>query len=162
MDARPIDLTKLFEPTTQYHAPLFQRPYVWELAKQWEPLWQDIRIAAERLTDESTANDEQPHFLGAIVLEHLESKEITKKSIIDGQQRITSLQLLIAAARAAAKEEAEENLAKRLNALLFFDDWLVEDPNDQFKLVPTNGDRVAFRLATQPRRDGSPTSASRR
>ena len=38
MDARPIDLTKIFEPTTQYHAPLFQRPYVWTQEKQWEPL----------------------------------------------------------------------------------------------------------------------------
>lgn len=149
MDARPIDLTKLFEPTTQYHAPLFQRPYVWNLEKQWEPLWQDIRTAAERLTDESVSNDDRPHFMGAIVLELMEAREVTTKSIIDGQQRITSLQLLIAAARVAARDEGEENLAKRLDALLFFEDWLVEEPNDQFKVVPTNGDRVAFRLSTR-------------
>jgi len=149
MDARPIDLTKLFEPTTQYHAPLFQRPYVWTRDKQWEPLWQDIRTVADRLTDESSTNDEEPHFLGAIVLELREARELTTKSIIDGQQRITSLQLLIAAARVAALEAGEDNLAKRLDALLFFEDWLVENPDDQFKMVPTNGDRVAFRLATR-------------
>jgi hypothetical protein len=149
VDARPIDLTKLFEPTTQYHAPLFQRPYVWTLEKQWEPLWQDIRTAADRLTDDSTSNDDQPHFLGAIVLELRDAREITHKSIIDGQQRLTSMQLVIAAARAAAREAGEDNLAKRLDALLFFEDYLVADPNEQFKLVPTNGDRVAFRLATR-------------
>jgi hypothetical protein len=149
VDARPIDLTKLFEPTTQYHAPLFQRPYVWTLEKQWEPLWQDIRTAADRLTDGSSTNDDQPHFLGAIVLELREAHELTTKSIIDGQQRITSLQLVIAAARAAARDAGEDNLAKRLDALLFFEEWLVEDSNNQFKMVPTNGDRVAFRLATR-------------
>lgn len=149
MDARPIDLTKLFEPTTQYHAPLFQRPYVWTLVKQWEPLWQDIRTAADRLTDASESNDDQPHFLGAIVLELRDAREITHKSIIDGQQRLTSMQLVIAASRAAAREAGEDNLAKRLDALLFFEDYLVADPNEQFKLVPTNGDRVAFRLATR-------------
>lgn len=147
MDARPIDLTKLFEPTTQYQVPLFQRPFVWTQEKQWEPLWQDIRTAAERLTDGSIANDEQPHFMGAIVLELSEAKELTYKSVIDGQQRLTSLQLIIAAARAIANEEGESNLARKLGALLFFDDYLVEDPEERYKLVPTNGDRVAFRLA---------------
>lgn len=149
MDARPIDLTKLFEPTTQYHAPLFQRPYVWTLEKQWEPLWVDVRTAADRQTDVSTDNDDVPHFLGAIVLELKDARELTTKNIIDGQQRITSLQLLVAAARTAAREAGEANLAKKLDALLFFEDYLVEDPNDRFKLVPTNGDRVAFRLAVR-------------
>lgn len=147
MDARPIDLTKLFEPTTQYQVPLFQRPYVWTQDKQWEPLWEDIRTAAERQTDASTSNDEEPHFMGAIVLELREAKELTYKSVIDGQQRLTSLQLILAAARAIATEEGEANLARKLGALLFFDDFLVEDPEDRYKLVPTNGDRVAFRLA---------------
>jgi len=149
LDARPIDLTKLFEPTTQYRVPLFQRPYVWEREKQWEPLWEDIRTAADRLTDRSAANDEQPHFMGAIVLELEEAKELTYKSVIDGQQRLTSLQLIIAAARAAASDAGEANLARKLETLLFFEDFLVDDPNHQFKLVPTNGDRVAFRLATR-------------
>ncbi len=149
MDARPIDLTKLFEPTTQYEVPLFQRPFVWTEEKQWEPLWQDIRTAAERLTDASVLNDDQPHFMGAIVLELREAKELTYKSVIDGQQRLTSLQLMIAAARATATENGEPNLARKLETLLFFEDFLVEDPNHQFKLVPTNGDRVAFRLATR-------------
>lgn len=149
MDARPIDLTKLFEPTTQYRVPLFQRPYVWEREKQWEPLWEDIRTAADRLTDGSTTNDEQPHFMGAIVLELEEAKELTYKSVIDGQQRLTSLQLIIAAARAAAADLGEANLARKLETLLFFEDFLVDDPNHQFKLVPTNGDRVAFRLAAR-------------
>jgi len=112
-------------------------------------LWEDIRTAADRLTDGSATNDDQPHFLGAIVLELREARELTTKNIIDGQQRITSLQLLIAAVRAAARDANENNLAKSLDALLFFEDWLVENPNHQFKMVPTNGDRVAFRLATR-------------
>jgi hypothetical protein len=149
VDARPIDLTKLFEPTTQYRVPLFQRPYVWEREKQWEPLWNDIRTAADRLTDDIPTNDDQPHFMGAIVLELQEARELTYKSVIDGQQRMTSVQLIIAAARGAASDAGETNLARKLETLLFFEDFLVDDPNHQFKLVPTNGDRVAFQLSTR-------------
>jgi hypothetical protein len=66
--ADTFTLEQVFGLTTRYVVPLYQRPYVWELEKQWEPLWEDVRTVAERLIDATMDNDDVPHFMGAIVL----------------------------------------------------------------------------------------------
>jgi uncharacterized protein with ParB-like and HNH nuclease domain len=65
-----------------------------------------VRDVADRQLDHSSTNDTIPHFLGAIVLERslLERGLLDGRTIIDGQQRLTTLQLLIAAARSVAVE----------------------------------------------------------
>lgn len=51
--------------------PLFQRPYVWSQAAQWEPLWSDVvRVAERQLAGDSKAE----HFLGAVVLQQQPSE----------------------------------------------------------------------------------------
>ena len=82
--------------------PLYQRPYVWERETHWEPLVDDVlRLAEERL---SGAGRDTPHFMGAIVLEHMHTPTATleTRQVIDGQQRLTTLQLLLKAARDVA------------------------------------------------------------
>src|SRR5947207_119862 len=81
--------------------PLFQRPYVWNEENQWEPLWNDI----VRVTDRCLARPDEkhyPHFLGAVVLQQLPNPTglMQGRTIIDGQQRLTTLQLLIDALHA--------------------------------------------------------------
>src|SRR3977135_2791665 len=81
--------------------PLFQRPYVWNEENQWEPLWNDVVRVAERLL--KTPSDKQyPHFLGAVVLQqvHKQTGQMQERTIIDGQQRLTTLQLLLDALHA--------------------------------------------------------------
>ncbi len=84
--------------------PPFQRPYVWEKDEQWAPLWQDVRRLAAIRLDEPFA--EPTHFLGAIVVQAQESilAGLTAHSIIDGQQRLTTLQLLMDAAGSAVED----------------------------------------------------------
>ena len=48
--------------------PLFQRPYVWERGRQWQPLWDDVVAVADRLLRNQGG---RAHFLGAIVLDQL-------------------------------------------------------------------------------------------
>lgn len=76
--------------------PLFQRPYVWNEENQWEPLWNDIVRVAERLLAEPHKKH-FPHFLGAVVLQQVQSPTglMQERTIIDGQQRLTTLQLLL-------------------------------------------------------------------
>src|SRR5438552_4888815 len=76
--------------------PLFQRPYVWNQENQWDPLWNDVIRVADRLL--RRPNDKRyPHFLGAIVLQQVQRPTglIQQRTIIDGQQRLTTLQLLL-------------------------------------------------------------------
>src|SRR3982751_4632486 len=81
--------------------PLFQRPYVWNEENQWEPLWNDVVRVANRIL-ESPRDKVRPHFLGAVVLQaaHSDTGDMPARTIIDGQQRLTTLQLLMDALQA--------------------------------------------------------------
>ena len=85
---------QLFNLPQHFVIPLFQRPYVWKEDEQWEPLWKDIRRVADlRISEPHLAPQ---HFLGAVVLQahEAESARLTTWNVIDGQQRLTTLQLL--------------------------------------------------------------------
>ena len=52
MKADTLSLKALFQKDVRYIIPVFQRPYVWDQEKQWEPLWEDVRNVAETYVDE--------------------------------------------------------------------------------------------------------------
>jgi uncharacterized protein with ParB-like and HNH nuclease domain len=76
--------------------PLFQRPYVWNEDNQWDPLWTDVVRVADRVLDHP-AEKIYPHFLRAVVLQQVQKNtgQMQERTIIDGQQRLTTLQLLL-------------------------------------------------------------------
>ena len=96
MHAEDRTLGVVFETTVRLLVPLFQRPYVWKEENNWEPLWDSVRTVADRRAAGDTI---RPHFLGAIVLEQLktETGEVDARQVIDGQQRLTTLQVMLAA-----------------------------------------------------------------
>lgn len=124
--------------------PLFQRPYVWDEAEQWEPLWQDVRRLTElRLNDPySTAT----HFLGAVVLQAQEGQQghVPSSNIIDGQQRLTTLQLLMDAAGAVLEESGLDALAGQLESLTHNQANFLRAGETPLKVRHTNRDRAAF------------------
>src|SRR4026208_406276 len=81
--------------------PLFQRPYVWNEENQWDPLWDDVVRAADRVLTRPF-DKHHPHFLGAVVLQQVQKQtgQMQERTIIDGQQRLTTLQLLLDALHA--------------------------------------------------------------
>ncbi len=148
----------LFRKDIRYTIPVFQRPYVWTQDEQWEPLWEDVRNTAENYLDELDRSDDNveaeqrtsPHFLGAIVIQqvHTAAKDIEQREIIDGQQRVTTLQLLLDAIQQVCEEFELKPEAKRLSKLVTNDkDLIGTDENQIFKLWPTAHDREAFRHA---------------
>ena len=152
----------LFQKDVRYTIPPFQRPYVWSQDDQWEPLWEDVRNVAENYLEElersgnNGVEAEQrtsPHFLGAVVLKQVPTaaKEIDQREVIDGQQRVTTLQLLLDAIQQICEESDQPYIrrtARRLAKLVTNDEELIEDDKLQiFKLWPTRGDREAFRHA---------------
>src|SRR4051812_42277149 len=109
MKANTVKLAEIFGAHTRYRVPLFQRPYVWQKDKQWQPLWDDLKEVAERQTDSNPANDEVAHFMGAIVVDQeVRANGPNSRLLIDGQQRLTTLQLVIAAARTLALGNGDE------------------------------------------------------
>ena len=152
----------LFQKDVRYTIPPFQRPYVWSQDDQWEPLWEDVRNVAENYLEalERSGNDEveaeqqtSPHFLGAVVLKQVPvaTKDIGQREVIDGQQRVTTLQLLLDAIQLICEQSDQPYLkgaARRLAKLVTNDEDLIgNDEFHIFKLWPTRGDREAFRHA---------------
>ena len=141
----------LFERDVRYVVPLYQRPYVWGQEDRWEPLWGDVLV----LLDHQLANTGQAasfsHFLGAIVLEQETQApgRIPVYTIIDGQQRLTTLQLLLTAAKSVAEDLRSSNEAGLL-ADLVINDPRKADGDEQMKVWPTNVNRAAFRAVLKP------------
>jgi hypothetical protein len=124
--------------------PLFQRPYVWDEDDQWAPLWHDVRRMAElRLQDPYTS---AAHFLGALVVQAQESVlgNVQARNVIDGQQRLTTLQLLMDAAGSVFEELGIDSLAAQLQGLTHNTEMYVRDLDERLKLRHTNKDRDAF------------------
>ena len=124
--------------------PLFQRPYIWNEEQQWEPLWNDlVRVAARLLGTES---HHQPHFLGAVVLQQVQNRigSLQERVIIDGQQRLTTLQLLLDALHGEFLSAGALQCASRVETLIVNQEAFWQRPEDRFKVWPTNRDRPAF------------------
>ncbi|QJW35486.1 GmrSD restriction endonuclease domain-containing protein [Cellulosimicrobium protaetiae] len=134
---------QIFIQPQQIVVPLFQRPYVWEEEDQWEPLWQDVvRIASIRHSGSIGAS----HFLGAVVVQAEESAmgNLIVRNVIDGQQRLTTLQLLMDAAGAAFEERGLDRYSTQLEALTHNNPAFVDDEEQRLKVRHTNRDRAAF------------------
>ncbi|UHJ57086.1 DUF262 domain-containing protein [Mycolicibacterium fortuitum] len=146
MQAETRTLTQLFQLDVRYVIPLYQRPYVWTEQKQWRPLWEDIATVAEHVLVEGASSKSPAHFLGAIVIEQEENPPGSPQRflVIDGQQRLTTLQLLLAAAARTAHAmgcPAQGDLLGRLT----LNNQLLAKGDERFKVWPTNANRAAFR-----------------
>ncbi|MDX6632903.1 MAG: hypothetical protein QOG09_746 [Solirubrobacterales bacterium] len=159
MKADALTPKDLFEGKVQFEIPAFQRPYVWTEEDQWAPLWADVKrvalavIAADG--DPETLDRTAEHFLGAVVLKQLthHAGDVARSAIIDGQQRMTTLQVLLDAAQATVEELGYEDEAEFLGDLILNSARKFAGQKERFKLWPSRADRAAFEAAMD---DGLP------
>ena len=138
---------KIFNLPQQFVVPLFQRRYRWNENRQWEPLWRDVQRVADRLL--GVGKDKiNPHFLGAVVLQNVENPtgSLQEKTIIDGQQRLTTLQLLMDAVHGELEKVGAKQAAARLGTLIENGEQFRVSDEEQFKIRPTHEDRPQFDL----------------
>ncbi len=124
--------------------PLFQRPYVWTEEDQLAPLWTDIRRLTELRMRPGTAY--ATHFLGAVVLQQQLSNvgAVSAFAVIDGQQRLTTLQLLMDAAAEVLVAVGQHGLSQQLYSLTHNPDHFGLAQDELLKVQHTNKDRAAF------------------
>lgn len=141
MKAIDCPFTKIINGTTQFVIPVFQRDYKWTEA-QCEQLWDDIIAIA------SDAGD-RGHFLGSVVYVSTgdSSAGFTRWLLIDGQQRVTTLTLLLAALRDHIQESGwsgsdEAPTAKRVDA--YFLKNVQEEGSREHKLVLRRHDQATL------------------
>ena len=147
MKASEINLLKFLQKPAQFVIPIYQRPYSWN-TNQCAQLWKDIL---------STNNPAvKGHFLGSIV--YIEKgiyqvSTIPLLLVIDGQQRLTTVSLLLAALSRAFKATGKEDdirAAEKINSYFLFNER--ESENDRYKLLLTKTDRDTLIALIENRR----------
>jgi hypothetical protein len=153
-----LSIADLFQTREQYLIPLFQRGYVWTLHQQIQPLWEDIADRVDALA-EHQANAQKvggaeklkslrKHFLGAIVvgapLSH-DPEVIPSREVIDGQQRTTTLQIMLFALRDVLAPLDDEALDDDLRTLTH-NKGKYKSKSDHLKVWPTNVGRDVLRF----------------
>jgi uncharacterized protein with ParB-like and HNH nuclease domain len=144
MKADAVTLLGIFEKKMRLEVPLFQRQYVWSREHQWEALWEDI---ARKFIDQMEGRQDAPvHFLGAMVLDQKQTPttHVEKRQVIDGQQRLTTLQLFVAAFRDFCTEHECLDVASELQGFVFNKGMMVDPDVEKFKVWPTQADRQQF------------------
>lgn len=159
MEAKTYPLQEILKPERRYIIPTFQRDYEWTLEGQWKLLFEDLEATADRLLDVRGSGEDgsklkskeqsiSPHFMGAIVCASLPfaTGGVALRSVIDGQQRLTTIQLMM---RGLLDVLAESNSDRTMSVrrMLFNPDDVLETPEEIYKLWPRRRDREVWPIA---------------
>lgn len=149
MHSKTLTPSDLFGGRVSYEIPPFQRPYVWLEDDQWQPLWDDIeRLAQARLqaSDPAAMAALPRHFLGAVVLKQMPNGagDPERRAVIDGQQRLTTLQVLLHAAHLVMGARGLAEQAESLQELIRNGSARFAGTSKRFKVWPSRSDRAAF------------------
>lgn len=147
MQANPRSLDALFNSQLRYVVPMFQRLYVWQETPQWATLWEDVTEKADLQLSGTPSN---AHYLGALIIEGVRPsspREVKRFLVIDGQQRLATLQLLFCAYRDIARKHEWKTLDRATTRYIENADRdVMEHPEEElFKLWPTTLNRDVFR-----------------
>ena len=166
MQPTKVSPLTMFSQPLQYLVPIFQRGYVWSIERQIQPLWTDIADRAKELTKYQILYEQalvagstnmirkpRQHFLGTVIITDHRSGapgEPSTTEVIDGQQRMTTTQLMALAFRDALSEVEDEFLRESvdvytLNAAKY------RQPHHHFKVWPTNAGRAEITVLSESR-----------
>lgn len=178
MKAETRSLQGVLHGDRRFVVPVYQRPYVWEQEKQWEPLWNDIEATAVRLGEaRATAFDKgadasmadqgaAPHFLGAIVIEDrpVMTGDVDTRLVVDGQQRLTTVQLLLRGVLDALDELETNSKSRARVRKAILNDVDVVHETQLLKVAPRQAELAPFEAAmaaVRPAPDSSKFAAAR-
>ena len=143
LHAEPTNVSLAFPSRKQYAIPSYQRNYVWTREGQWEPLWDDLRALVRQVLSEGP--NVRPHFLGTIITKQIGTQGfIDRWWVVDGQQRLTTLQILIAAARSAFNDNGLTQCVAVLTGSLVNPPEVVREHPDKYKIRHKSSDYKGF------------------
>ena len=136
MDAKAKSVSDILHSGHQFLVPFFQRSYSWQ-KKHWRRLWNDLKALIED-------GHRQHHFLGPLVCSSLISQpgEIQTFQLIDGQQRLTTLSILLAALRDACLRCDDQETAAEISETVLVNRF--KKGMQRYKVIPRIGDREMY------------------
>ncbi|GAB3980999.1 DUF262 domain-containing protein [Plantactinospora veratri] len=146
LKANETTVRNLLQGEKQYVVPLYQRRYSWK-RRDLAQLWADVMRVAE-------VGDNATHFLGSVVLAPSPTNTptgIQSWLVVDGQQRLTTLSILLCAIRDHV-HESDQQLAAKIDDMYLFNKYASR--MERYTLLPTKADRAAW-LALVERKPGA-------
>jgi uncharacterized protein with ParB-like and HNH nuclease domain len=138
MKANELQINNFLQaPNVQFVIPIYQRNYDWTNSECKELLNDIISVESEK---------RGTHFIGSIVFVHegaFTTSEVKELVIIDGQQRLTTINILYVALYRFAKEEQKVQEAERLYNM-FLTNQYVQKESSKLKLKQTDTNSLAF------------------
>ena len=140
MKASDANLQDILQSANQYVIPVFQRFYSWQ-KDDWKRLWDSLLELRE------PEHDKKGHFMGSLVFvpEPSLPNKVPAFQVIDGQQRLTTLSLLLCALRDVAREAGFTELQAEVK-----ENYLVhrfKKDREHFKVYPRQRDRASYLAA---------------
>lgn len=169
MNAETRTLQDVLHGDRRFVVPVYQRPYVWDQERQWQPLWDDVEATVDRLARSRSEGFNKglelahadafaaPHFLGAIVLElhPTPTGDVDTRLVVDGQQRLVTIQLMFRGVLDALEKVKAEGALRAKVRKAINNDAEVVSPSELLKVSPRLAERPAFAEAMDPQ---APTS----
>ena len=131
---------KIFSNDFVFNIPLYQRPYAWQ-QEQTEELLDDLLAFLGDGID--PVADLNPYFLGSIVI--IKEDHKPEADVVDGQQRLTTLAILLSVIRSLLAPED----AKALTQYIYEKGNPIEETPDRFRLTLRHRDQVFFQEYVQ-------------
>ena len=158
---RELSISKLFSHPVQYKVPHYQRRYVWNKTN-WRTLSEDIlaelgleleegkddeyafKLLEQR--ENTSAERDKKHFTGIIVTRQISHEEPEIFEVIDGQQRLTTFQIILCVIRDIFESRGYSKQAQEPQKLIVNEDTVVERTGQEttYKFRPTNYDSSEF------------------
>ena len=148
MRSDPYPLDVVLGERQQWIIPVYQRHYEWETGQEQQipKLWEELHDKAiERLEDRTLF----PHYFGAVIFSEPTNQAfgtVRQRLLVDGQQRITTFQVTVAALREVAREHDISRVIDVADSYLYNEqsNSMIEPDRERFKLWPSRFDRSLF------------------
>ena len=128
--AEQQNLVQVFSDTYLFEIPFYQRPYAWEE--------EEVRELLEDLLNGMNRDSEEPYFLGSVVL--IKGEDSPRSEVVDGQQRLTTLTILLCVLR----ELASETDARQLDQSIRQTGNEFQGTEDRYRISIREEDREFF------------------
>ena len=133
-------IARIFSDDYVFSIPGYQRPYAWT-TEQARELIEDLTGFMQ--ANAGPVSEMPPYFLGSIVL--IKGEADPKAEVIDGQQRLTTLTILLSAIRGAVSQKAADDVT----SLIYEKGSLIKGTQDRFRLTLRPRDAEFFRKHIQ-------------
>jgi uncharacterized protein with ParB-like and HNH nuclease domain len=156
MESRVLSVDDVLRERQRWCVPVYQRHYAWDVVEdggQLTRLWEDIE---EKANESLAGGSVYPHYIGAIIVAEPPNQPfgtVRQRLLVDGQQRITTFQLVLAAIREVARQQKNENLIPVIDAYLFnaLSGGMNQPGVEKYKLWPSSFDRKLYQdIADNP------------